>query len=110
MNTEKIGNFIKELRENEKMTQQTLAEKIHIGRQAISKWELGKTIPDHSVLIKLSEIFKVSIDELLAGEKNPEEDITLNLYIENRKKSKIIRISIILIILSLLLFFEYYFF
>lgn len=110
MNPEKIGQFIKSLREEKKMTQQNLAEIIHIGRQAISKWELGKTMPDHSALLKLSEIFKVSIDELLAGEKNSKNNVALILYKESRKKTKTIRFSIMLIVFLILLFLGYYFF
>ena len=62
MNAKKIGNFIRTLRENKNMTQQQLANLIPISRQAVSKWELGQTLPDHLVLIKLSEIFEITIN------------------------------------------------
>lgn len=68
MDSKKIGLFIKELRQKNNMSQNILAEKIPINREAISKWENGRTIPDSSTIIRLSEIFNVSIDEIMFGE------------------------------------------
>ena len=61
MNTEKIGLFIKELRNEKKLTQKELAEELSITVQAVSKWERGKVLPDISYLEDLSKIFEVSI-------------------------------------------------
>ena len=69
MNIDKIGKFIKELREEKGLTQDELAKKIPISRQAISKWERGLAIPDAQTLLKLSEFFSVSVNEILSGEK-----------------------------------------
>lgn len=74
MDSKKIGLFIKELRQKNNMSQNILAEKIPINREAISKWENGRTIPDSSTLIRLSEIFKVSIDEIMFGEYKSKEN------------------------------------
>lgn len=52
------------------MSQKDLAERISIGREAISKWENGKTVPEYQTLIILSKILGVIIDGLLYGEKN----------------------------------------
>ena len=88
MNQEKIGKYIYELRIKNNLTQKDLADKLSITSQAVSKWERGITIPDSSVLIKLSEIFTVSINEILAGEKIPKksiktlEKVTLNILDE----------------------------
>ena len=56
------------LRKQKQMTQETLAEKLNVSRQAVSKWESGLTEPDIQTLIQLSEIFEVSLDELIKGE------------------------------------------
>ncbi len=109
MNFDNTGKFIKKLREEKKWTQEQLASKIPLGREAISKWENGKSLPDISSLQKLSEIFSVNIDELLAGERMPKENITLKLYNERFILKKRITILVTLLILSLLLFFSYYF-
>ncbi len=110
MNAEKIGKFIKELREQSNMTQQNLAEKIPISRQAISKWELGKTLPEHSALVKLSTIFNVSIDEILAGEKNSDLNVVLELYKEKITSTKIIKYFSLILIFLIFAFLLHYFF
>lgn len=67
MNYLNIGNYIKKLRKEKHLSQYMLAEMIPISRQAISKWETGKSIPDSQTLIRLSELFNVTINEILAG-------------------------------------------
>lgn len=62
------------LRKQKQMTQETLAEKLNVSRQAVSKWESGLTEPDIQTLIQLSEIFEVSLDELIKGE-HQEDDV-----------------------------------
>lgn len=121
MNQEKIGKFIRNLRESKKMTQDNLADEVGVTRQAVSNWELGKAIPDSGILLSLSELFQVTINELLKGEKdykdtkeNEElENIALNLVDEYNIKSlrikRIIKISVIIITAILLTFFLYYF-
>ena len=69
MNSDKIGKFIYELRMKQGYSQYQLADKIPISRQAVSKWERGETIPDSSTLIRLSDIFNITINELLKGER-----------------------------------------
>ncbi len=69
MDQEKIGGFIKTLRNEKEMTQAELAEVFHVSNKAISRWETGKNMPDISILIELAEFFGVDISEILAGEK-----------------------------------------
>ncbi len=68
MDSNKIGAFIKSLRVKNNMSQKDLANKIPISREAISKWECGRTIPDPSTILRLSRIFDVSADEIMYGE------------------------------------------
>ena len=77
MNQEKIGQFIKKIREENKLTQKELADKLGVTFQAVSKWENGKNVPDISILKEISEMFNVDIDEILDGEK---KDKKKNLY------------------------------
>lgn len=58
-----------ELRKKNKLSQEQLAEKLNVSRQAISKWEQGVNYPDIANLKVLCEIYHISIDELLAGNK-----------------------------------------
>jgi len=74
MEQEKIGAFLKKLREEKGWTQEELAEKLYIRRQSISKWEMGKTCPDSENFKMLSKIFNVSTDELISGEYISKQD------------------------------------
>jgi len=69
MNQEKIGQFIKKIREENKLTQKELADKLGVTYQAVSKWENGKNVPDISILKEMSKMFNIDIDEILDGEK-----------------------------------------
>jgi len=60
-----MGNKILNLRKQYNLTQEQLAEKMNVARQTISKWELGETFPDIEQAKKLSQIFNVSLDEML---------------------------------------------
>lgn len=68
MNLEKIGVFISEMRKQKGLTQQELADKLHLSNRAISKWECGKGIPDSSVMMELCDVLGISVNELLSGE------------------------------------------
>ena len=83
----KIGDKILSLRKKEGITQEELAEMVGVSRQTISKWELDETSPDLKQAKKLSEIFKVSIDEL---ESNNIENILVNKVSNTEKLAGII--------------------
>ncbi len=117
MDIEKVGQFIKELRIENNLSQNQLSEEIHVTRQAVSNWENGKALPDSNILLMLSNLFKVSINEILSGKRLTKEDnleeIALQLVDENnQKRNKIkkmmISFSTILSIL-VILFLGYYF-
>ncbi len=63
--TKKFGAFISNLRKRADMTQSELADMLNLSRQAISKYEVGDSFPDISILINIAEIYNVSIDELI---------------------------------------------
>lgn len=65
----KVGKFITVLRQERKLSQRQLAEKLNVTRQAISKWENGLRLPSPEILIVLSEFFEVSINEILKGKR-----------------------------------------
>ena len=114
MNAQKIGKFIKKLREEKSLSQYELAEAIPIGREAVSKWERGIALPDYPSLLRLCEIFNVTSNELLYGEKinndnkNSLNNVTLNLYKDKRKNKKIIFILSFIIFILMFLFLLYY--
>ena len=75
MNQEKIGKFIAKLRKQKKLTQEQLAEKLGITKNAVSKWERGLGLMDLSLLKPLSHILEVSVTEILNGERFTKEEI-----------------------------------
>ena len=68
-----LGEKIQRLRKEKGMSQEQLAAQLTISRQAISKWELGETMPDTENIVQLSKLFDVSTDYLL----NDEIDINM---------------------------------
>ena len=64
-----IAENIKHFREEKKISQSELAEKLNVTRQAVSNWECGKTEPDIETLHKISDIFEITIEELIYGTK-----------------------------------------
>lgn len=69
------ANRLKQLRQRSGLSQEDLAEKLSISRQAISKWERGEAAPDLENLITLSKLYNVTIDEILTGNK-PNQSIS----------------------------------
>lgn len=58
-------NAFKRMREANNLTQEQLANKLHISQQAVTKWENGYSLPRGATLIKLSKIFGCTLDELV---------------------------------------------
>ena len=106
MNQEKIGKFILKLRKEKKMTQQELADKLNVTDRAVSHWENGRSIPDVSLFKTICEVFDISVNELITGEKlskekliiQSDENIINTLKDSKKNKNKFQKIIIILII------------
>ena len=60
-----IAEKIKQLRKDNNMTQEDLAEKLNVSRQTISKWETNISIPDADNIVAISKLFNITTDELL---------------------------------------------
>lgn len=78
-----IGEKIKQLRKLSGMTQEQLAGKLNISRQALSKWENGAGMPDIECVIKISMLFHISLDELLLEEKTDMEEQKRQITLED---------------------------
>lgn len=83
----KLGNHIKHYRNEKGLSQEELAERVYVTRQTISNWENNKNYPDINSIVLLSEVFEISIDNLIKGdleemkkEINSEEVKKLNFY------------------------------
>ena len=114
MDMEKIGKFISEKRKEKNLTQEKLAEKLCVSKNAVSKWERGLNLPDVSLMNDLCKILDISLNELFAGEKinkdilkKSEKNIFEILKLRNKERKKyknfILIILVIFLIMSLLL-------
>lgn len=93
MDKTKIGSFIREQRLALGLTQQQLAEQLHITNKAVSRWETGNAYPDIALLDNLAAVLSVSIEELCRGEKTdmPSADtnaLLSDVIVEARQQKK----------------------
>ena len=72
MNMNIISKYLQLLRKSNNYTQDDLAEKLGISRQAVSKWETGMTIPDLEVLLKISKLYDITINDILEPKIQPQ--------------------------------------
>lgn len=82
----KFGEFLYELRKEKGLTQSELADKLGITNKAVSKWETGEAFPETAQLVPLSNIFSITVDELLKGERN--HSYTVEEIKEDHEKDK----------------------
>lgn len=85
-----IGDKIKNAREENKLTQTQASESLMVSRQTISNWENGKSLPDILSVIRMSELYQISLDELLKGDKAMMDKIEKDIEISKTEK-KIIK-------------------
>lgn len=99
-----IGQKLKDARVASGLTQEGAAEKINVSRQTISNWENEKTYPDIISVIKLSDIYSISLDELLKGDKKMMEHLEedTNIVKSNKRLILAIMANVFLLILFLL--------
>ena len=100
-----IGKKLKKARIEAGLTQEKAAEKIDVSRQTISNWENEKSYPDIISVIALSDLYSVSLDELLKGDQKMAEHLeeSTNVVKSNKKLTGAILLNIILMILLIAL-------
>ena len=108
MDQNKSGKFIAKLRKDKKLTQEQLAEKMGVSINAVSKWERGLSFPDVSLLKKLCNELRISVEELINGEEDKSEEAKERAIInvvksKNKEKKKTKIIIIVSIILMAIL-------
>ncbi|GEO68270.1 helix-turn-helix domain-containing protein [Levilactobacillus acidifarinae] len=82
---------LKKLRKSTNTTQDDLASQLFVTRQAISKWESGDSTPDLTNLIKLTDIFNVSLDTLVFGRDNQEPKVDAHEFVFDPKRNRYVR-------------------
>lgn len=96
-----IGKKLKEARIKSGLTQESVAEKIQVSRQTISNWENEKSYPDIISVINLSDLYEISLDELLRGDQDMIKHLeeSTNIVTSNKKLIAAIIANIMFIIL-----------
>ena len=100
-----IGKKLKNARVQSGMTQENVAEKINVSRQTISNWENEKSYPDIISVIELSNLYCISLDDLLKGDERMMEHLeeSTNVVKSTRKLIGAILLNIITVILLITL-------
>ena len=98
-----LGNRIKELRKAQNINQDELAEKLFVSRQTISNWENDKSYPDIQSVLLLSEVFNVSVDQLLKGDVEKMERIITEQTHADINKMNTYAIGMLISIIALLI-------
>ncbi|MBO0449045.1 helix-turn-helix transcriptional regulator [Enterococcus sp. MJM12] len=98
----KIGVKLKEARIQRKWTQDYVASQLQVSRSTISSWEVGRTYPDLESLVRLSDLFEISLDTLLREDNTMTKDLSKNIRKGRNLKWIIALVLIICIPISFL--------
>ncbi len=106
MNQIKTGKFIAQIRKEKGMTQRQLADELLISDKTVSKWETGKGMPEVSLMMPLCEILGINVNELLTGERIPDEsykekaeETMMDLMRNKKGRGKLIALTVLIMLL-----------
>lgn len=97
-----IGEKIRAAREISGLTQMQAAERLLVSRQTVSNWENGKSLPDICSVVRMSELYGVSLDELLKGDREMLDKMERDAKVQKAEK-RVMRFSLIAILLGAVL-------
>ncbi len=125
-----FNNKLYELRKQKGFSQEELANRLNVSRQTISKWEVGESSPDMEKLVAISELFDISLDELVLNkatkkEETSEQVVKFDMYSDfkehvltedNKKKAKkglkiaciVIGAILLIDLISMIIYFAFY--
>lgn len=95
---------IKEIRKKQNLTQEQFAEKIFVSRNAVAKWESNRGYPDIQNLITISDVFGISLDDLMKNDKK------LTKKIISDSASKKWHILVIVYLIAIIIYIAYFHF
>ena len=109
MNQQKMGAFLKRLRNENNLTQEQLAEKFNTTRRSVSRWETGYNLPDIDILIEMSDFYDVDLREILDGERKNEkmdqetkETVIKVAEYSNTQKEKLAKVTLVYFIIGVI--------
>ncbi|GAA0127126.1 MULTISPECIES: helix-turn-helix domain-containing protein [Clostridium] len=99
-----VGSKLKKARIDSGLTQEKVAEEIQVSRQTISNWENEKSYPDIISVIKLSDLYSISLDELLKGDSNMMKHLEESTDVVSSNKKLLMAIGLNGVLLILFMF------
>ena len=100
----KIGEKLKEKRTSAGLSQEALSERIGVSRQTISSWENDRSYPDIGSILKLSDLYSLSLDELLKEDEGMRKHVEKTAVLTDKLWNSLLVTAILLMPLSMLLF------
>lgn len=88
MEKKTIGGFMAALRKSKGFTQQDVADKLNVSNKTVSKWERDESKPEISLIPAIAELYEVTCDEILLGERFPQDAMLQNKTIKVKKQIK----------------------
>lgn len=101
-----ISSKLKEARTKSKMTQEKVAEELQVSRQTISNWENGRSYPDIISVISLSNLYGITLDELLKGDSDMIRYLEESTNVVSSNKKLLFAVALNCITLVLFIFFN----
>lgn len=84
-----FNNKLYNLRKQKGLSQEELASRLNVSRQTVSKWEVGESTPDMEKLAAISELFEVSLDELVLDKKPKQQEVVTEQIVKSELYSDI---------------------
>lgn len=97
----KFSELIKKYREENNLTQQEFAEKLHVSRQAVSKWETGSSYPNYEILKDIALLLNTTVDNLLSKEEIVKE--TINVKSKNKRNVMLILLTSLVALIAIII-------
>lgn len=97
-----IEKKLKDARTNAGLTQEQVAEEIMVSRQTISNWENGKSLPDIISIMNLSDLYQISIDELLKGDPKMKAKLEKDKTVAKSNKRLILVTAILFVLVAVI--------
>ena len=97
-----LNENIKRIRKSKGLSQEELAIKLNVVRQTVSNWENGKSLPDIVSIMSLSDLYQITIDELLKGDKRMKEKMEKDANIAKANKRVILTTAIITLVVGII--------
>lgn len=99
-----LSEKLKQLRSEAGLTQEQVAEKLNVTRSAIARWETDKGFPDITYLIAISELYDITVDELINGSKEVKQKITA----DSKIKKWYLYLLVILYLIAIVVYIAYF--